>query len=71
MKNVRRVRLVQRQGMGERLMVVVCEPFVEVIGKIVRERIGSGIFKVHDDEGVVRGSRRGGRLVEDEEVAVF
>jgi hypothetical protein len=71
MIDVRGVRLVLGEGVGERLVVVVCEPFVEMIGEVVGKRVGRGVFKVDDNQGVVGRSRWWSRLVEDEEVPVF
>jgi len=42
-----------------------------VVGDVVNERVGSGVFEVDDDDGVVRRSGRFGRGVESEEVAVL
>lgn len=60
-----------RERVRQRLVVVVREPFVEVVGDVVRKRIWCGVFEVDDDESVMRrgGGRR--RVVQDEKVAIF
>jgi hypothetical protein len=46
--------------------MVICAPFVEVVGNVISSRVGASVFKVHDDDlGEKRlataGSKGGGQ----------
>jgi hypothetical protein len=46
----RRVPTVVREGVGVGGVVIVCLPFVKVVGDVVSTGVRTGVFKVDDDE---------------------
>lgn len=50
--------------------MVVCSPFMEVVGDIVPSCIGGGILKVNDNVAVVRGSVAW-RVIQFEQVTIL
>jgi hypothetical protein len=58
----------QRMRVGG--VVVVCSPFMEMVGNVVPSSVGRSVFKVDDNVAVMRGSAWW-RVVQFEQISIL